>query len=84
MKKVKVEITKPTTIDWTKPQWVQSKLDPNTIVLTTGFSEKENNFTGTALPCRAYTKGFYSQNWGKQHFELLTEDIPFTISNKED
>ena len=70
-------------IDWSKPQWVQSKYFLINIVLTTGESE-DSYFTGTALPCKTYPKGSYSVYWSKSDFHYLTDEIPFIISNKED
>lgn len=85
MKKVKIEkIEKQQPeIDWSKKQWVQGKEDKTCIVLTTGEHDGDE-FTGTALPCESYTNGEFSENWYKPKFKLLTDDIPFIISNQED
>jgi hypothetical protein len=81
MKKVQINQAK-TEIDWSKKQWVQSISDPNTIVLTTGFSTAEY-FTGTAIPCEDYPYGSYADDWFKKSFQPLVGEIQFTISNED-
>ena len=80
MKKVTIQTT--SEIDWSKPQWVQSNTHPDLIVLTTG-EDYDCSFGGTLLPCLITPNGFYSKTWQKSSFHLLTEDIQFTISNKD-
>ena len=80
MKKVTIQTT--SEIDWSKPQWVQSNTHPDRIVLTTG-EHCGNDFTGICMPCSRFPNGNYDKNWDKRSFHLLTEDIQFTISNKD-
>ena len=54
----------------------------DTIVLTNG-EHTGNYFEGTALPCEECPKGEFCRKWNKQKFRLLTEEIQFTISNKD-
>lgn len=85
MKKVKIEkIEQPKPqIDWGKKQWVQNDIYPEIIVQTTG-AHNGDEFTGMSLPCEKYKNGFFTENWIKETFHYLTDDIPFIISNKED
>lgn len=85
MKKVKIEkIEKQQPeIDWNKKQWVQNVFVPSTIIQTTG-EHGSDSFMGTALPCKSYPNGCFSRYWYKPDYQLLTDDIPFIISNKED
>jgi hypothetical protein len=81
----KVEIVKVTKIklpDWSKKNWVQNFEDRTAIIATTG-EHKDNGFSGYCLPCEAYPKGEFFNNWPKKKFILLEDDIPFVISNKE-
>ena len=82
MKKVKIQINE--SIDWSKPQWVQSVAYPDLIVLTSGCSSLGAYFTGTAMPCHIHPKGEYRNDWCKSGFKSLTFDIPFTISNSNE
>lgn len=84
MKKVTIPKEKiETEIDWDKPQWVQSIERPDKIVLTT-INHAQESFSGTCMPCLDCPNGKFSHNWAKSAFRLLTDDIPFIISNKED
>lgn len=85
MKKVKIEKIEQSQpeIDWNKKQWVQNKDHKTSIVLTTGEHDGDK-FTGMASPCEWYPKGWDADDWYKPDFQLLTDDIPFIISNQED
>lgn len=82
MKKVINDYPVPLSIDWHKPQWLISNINPDVIALSTGRHSLEY-FTGTILPCERYPNGSYSNDWRKDKFELLTKDIPFIISNND-
>lgn len=81
MKKVTIP-TEIQGIDWSKPQWVIRK-ETCEVILTTG-KHTLRNFSGTCLPCSAFENGDYDTEWRKDKFQLLTTDIPFTISNSNE
>lgn len=83
MKKVQIPEINKFEINWNKKQWVQAINDPNQIVLTAGGHDGDT-FEGTCLPCEKITMGGFDTCWSKERFKVLTDDITFIISNKED
>lgn len=67
-------------IDWYKTQYLQSKSDPDIIVVMIQEDSRDTQlFTGFCLPCDLYPNGKYSITWVKDLFKVLEEDIPYII-----
>lgn len=70
-------------IDWSKPQWLQSKVDQDCIIL---YDDSRFNgtdfFSGTALPCKEYPYGKRSVSFKKDMVKPLDEEVIFFIKNK--
>jgi len=80
MKQIEIDSAKTQAINFRSQQWVQSKDIPEIVILTTGGVHGDS-FSGMAMPCKMYPKGVFSENWTKEKYRLLTDEIPFIISN---
>jgi hypothetical protein len=60
-------------IDWSKPQWVTSKMGH--IVFTNGKCDNYNDsFEGTCIPCDKILEGEFFQSWDKKSFQPIPKD----------
>lgn len=58
-------------IDWSKPQWVTSKIGH--IVFTNGKCDNYS-FEGTCIPCDWSRKGEFFASWDKNSFQPIPKE----------
>ena len=85
---MKVTITglepKKKEIDWTKQCLVKSITTGNIVMVTGEEGADKYRFSGTAIQFKGMINTGHSNQWLKENFELLPEDVEITLSNKSE